>query len=255
MQRPSGALQRLVRSTVALPSPPPQRWYIFRSTITPRILLDTPDCIVFVKSVNDYSTNQYLVGCKRTGVGGLIDCGDENTYAWSTLASKHGLLIQHILATHAHIDHIMGIIPTKIKYPLAKIYLHSGDRDMFDATLLQGFLYGIPGSDDPPQPDVSLKDGDTITVGTLSFKVLHTPGHCPGHCIFYNPENSIVFSGDLLFRHSIGRTDLQDSSPAAMRSSLHRIMALPDNTRVFPGHSDTTTIGEERIGNIFLRNT
>eukprot|EP00906_Rhabdomonas_costata_P015874 RCo022758 len=102
-------------------------------------------------------------------------------------------------------------------------------------------------------PDVFVKDGDFIKVGDLSFQVLFTPGHCPGHCVFYSAQQGLLFAGDLVFDRNVGRTDFAYCDPAAMTRSLARVAELPPRTMVFPGHMNPTTIGEQLRVNSFLR--
>jgi glyoxylase-like metal-dependent hydrolase (beta-lactamase superfamily II) len=110
-------------------------------------------------------------------------------------------------------------------------------------------MYGIP-FEAPDAPDVLIEDRQQLTVGTLTFDVIHTPGHAPGHVVFRN--GTTVFGGDLLFAGSIGRTDLPYADPAAMERSLEKIAQLDDATVVHPGHGPVTTIGEEKASNPFL---
>ena len=114
---------------------------------------------------------------------------------------------------------------------------------------MQAAMYGLP-FDQPDAPDVMLGDGDVLEVGGLRFEVLHTPGHAPGHVVFHG--HGVALVGDCLFAGSIGRTDLPMSNPRDLAASLDRIVALPDDTVVYPGHGPVTTIGAEAASNPFL---
>ena len=131
----------------------------------------------------------------------------------------------------------------------APVALHPLDRPLYDRAPAMGGMYGmdIPAL---PEPAIDLAEGQTVQVGGLRFDVLHLPGHAPGHVAFLG-EGSL-FSGDLLFAGSIGRTDLPLSDPRAMRQSLERIAALDPATRVYPGHGPATTVARELAGNPFL---
>jgi glyoxylase-like metal-dependent hydrolase (beta-lactamase superfamily II) len=107
--------------------------------------------------------------------------------------------------------------------------------------------------DPRPEPTVELKPGMVMRLGPVTFEVRHTPGHTPGHVIFYCPQAGIAFCGDVIFRNSIGRTDLPGGSHAALLNSIQsQVLSLPDDTKLYSGHGEVTTVGEERIGNPFL---
>ena len=122
-------------------------------------------------------------------------------------------------------------------------------RSLYDQGAQQAAAYDIP-FESPPAPDRDLAEGDALTCGALRFEVMHLPGHAPGHVAFYG--NGMLFSGDVLFAGSIGRTDLPLSNPAHMVRSLQRLASLPPETRVHSGHGPVTTIGEELRNNPFL---
>jgi glyoxylase-like metal-dependent hydrolase (beta-lactamase superfamily II) len=103
-------------------------------------------------------------------------------------------------------------------------------------------MFGLP-LEQPPDPDMELKDGQKIMVGNVVLEVIHTPGHCPGHVCFYCEAHGFLIGGDLIFEGSVGRTDFPMCDSGKMKSSLKRIMQLPDETKLFPGHMNPTTIG------------
>jgi hydroxyacylglutathione hydrolase len=134
----------------------------------------------------------------------------------------------------------------------AKFLLHAGDVEMARGTAESARRWGIGEIENPPEPDALLADGDSVDVDGLQLKVLHTPGHTRGSVCFY--ANGIVFAGDTLFQGSIGRTDLPGGDyDEEMGSIVERLMVLPDDTIVLPGHMDQTTIGEERRRNPYVR--
>ncbi len=208
------------------------------------------DVVIAGRPVGPFAMNQYIVGCTRSGEAALIDCGEEPS-AFLDFAGKRSLRVTTIYQTHAHIDHIMGLAATRARID-APIYLHREDLEIYNTAHLQGAMFGMK-CDPPPPPDHFIEDKQTLTLGDLSFRVLHTPGHAPGHVCFHEEERGFMFGGDLLFRMSIGRVDLPGSDPQRMTDSLKAIMTLNDDVRVFPGHMTETTIGLERRTNDFLR--
>jgi hydroxyacylglutathione hydrolase len=134
----------------------------------------------------------------------------------------------------------------------AKICLHPKDRWLYRIAFIQYRLFGVKG-DSPPRPDWWLSEGDQIPIGGFHADVIHTPGHSPGSCCFHVAEEKLLFSGDTLFRRSVGQWSYPGGSFAALvQSILQKLFVLPDDTRVIPGHGEETTIGEERQFNPYL---
>eukprot|EP00906_Rhabdomonas_costata_P005920 RCo008768 len=216
------------------------------------VILETPEFVVMKAAVNAFQMNQYLLGCKRTGEAALVDCGDTESQRWLEAARVRKLDIVHLLQTHAHIDHICGLRVTKELLPRSRVYLHPDDRVWFDSATLQSQMFGLT-CEQPEEPDVELREGNVVEVGQLQLTVLHTPGHTPGSVTLWCPQHNLAFTGDVLFRGSIGRVDFPLSDKRAMVASLRRLMALPAQTTVFPGHNEPTTVGEEVQDNPFLQ--
>lgn len=194
--------------------------------------------------------NSYVIGCARTREGAVIDSGGE-TDRMLELAAGHHLTIIKLLQTHAHIDHIMGLNEMKAVTG-APICLHPKDAPTYAAAGMQAMMFGLQ-MPDPPPVDAALSEGEVVALGTLKLTVMFTPGHAPGHVCFHDRDNGVLFGGDLLFRGSIGRIDLPGANPREMMLSLRRIMdELPDETIVYPGHMEPTTIGRERRSNPFI---
>lgn len=197
-----------------------------------------------------FASNCYIVGSEATSEGLIIDPGAEPETILEAVRTL-GLDIKLIVATHAHIDHIAALRPVK-EATAAPFAIHEAEAD---GGLMQAFsrMLGAVTTGSfkpPPEPDRLLKDGDTIEVGDLSFTVIHTPGHSPGGIALYG--HGVVFSGDTLFNFGIGRFDLPGCSYQQLMDSLNRLMALPDETIVLPGHGPKTTIATERSYNPFL---
>lgn len=214
------------------------------------VLLENEQVVIYGQPVGPFAMNQMLVGCKRKHRAAIVDSG-ASPDAFIEQAKDANLSITHLLQTHAHIDHVAGLAETKRKLPLP-LHLHPDDLPVYQSVPAQGQLYGFPVEALPPI-DHWYTDGETIRVGDLQWTVMHTPGHCPGHVCLYEKSQRILIGGDLLFRMSIGRTDLPLCDGRAMIESLRKVLELPDDVMVFPGHMDTTTIGFERRMNPFLR--
>jgi hydroxyacylglutathione hydrolase len=163
-----------------------------------------------------------------------------------------GLNLQEIWITHAHFDHMAGvnILLQNSEHPL-KIGLHPADMALWQSG--GGADHFAIRMEPCPPPDILFSDGDLLHVGEHLVKVLHAPGHTPGHVMFYSAENSALICGDVIFQGNIGRTDLPGGDPEAMVHSLQtQVIHLPGNTRLLPGHGPESTVEEEILSNPFL---
>ena len=199
--------------------------------------------------VRPYGTNCYIVGSELTREGMVIDPGGD-AEGILRLVKEPGLDIKYIVLTHGHIDHIGAVSELKEAtgaelaiHPEDALYLRgkSGPEGMFPQS-----------AGPPPEVDRMLQDGDTISVSGLHLQVIHTPGHTPGGiCLL---TDGVLFSGDTLFNGGIGRSDFPGGSGPQLLNSIHtRLLVLPDETTVYPGHGPETTIAAERRLNPFLR--
>ena len=197
--------------------------------------------------VGPFASNCYIVGSQSNKEGMIIDPGDE---AKRILKKVEGLKldIKFIVLTHGHIDHT-GALKEVREATGAEVVIHGDDAKSLKEQPL-GKIFGL-FYPTPPPPDRLLKGGDSVDIGDLHFSVLHTPGHTPGGVCLLG--EGVVFSGDTLFNYSIGRSDLPGGNYSQLMNSLQtKLMALPDNTIVYPGHGPETTIGAERKDNPFL---
>ena len=195
------------------------------------------------------STNCYLVINEETKQTVVIDPAGCPSYLMGHMKSE-GLQVEAILLTHGHFDHIMGIDDLRREFPVP-VYVHEGDRE----TLLDPALnlsssytngYTFDGAD-------YIRDGQRLELAGFSFQVIHTPGHTPGGVCYYLESEGVLFSGDTLFQNSVGRTDFPNSSMSDLiRSLREKVMKLPDDVKVYPGHMGETTIGHERKYNPFI---
>ena len=206
--------------------------------------------IVTQITVGAFQENCYLVADSHSEAIAIVDPGSEADKIIAEIEAT-GRTPEAIWITHAHVDHIGAIAPIKQKWDVP-VWLHPLDQSLYRVGERQAQLYGIP-YDAPPPPDRFFEQGEDLKLGSLELSVMHTAGHSPGHVVIHGHGNALV--GDCLFAGSIGRTDLPFSNPAQLEASLQRIISLPAETVVHPGHGDITTIGEERISNPFLNGT
>jgi hydroxyacylglutathione hydrolase len=197
--------------------------------------------------VGAWRANCYIIGSETSGQGLILDPGDESDDILSAVQNS-GLKIKILVATHGHIDHI-GAIGTLKRTLAVPVAIHQSD-----ATALQGdgrFFWGR--SFGPPMnADRILNDGDIIDVADLHFEVINTPGHTFGGICLYG--HGALFTGDTLFHHSIGSSGIGTGTRAQLLNSINdKLMVLPPETVVYPGHGSQTTIGEEKKGNRYIR--
>jgi hydroxyacylglutathione hydrolase len=200
--------------------------------------------------VGPLQCNCSIVGDDATREAMVIDPGD-NIDDILALVEKHKLQVKQIVITHAHIDHVGGAMKLRAATG-APILLNQNDYALLKMLDVQAAWIGMknPGK---VEIDNDLGQSDTLRAGSLTANVIHTPGHTEGSVCLYFPAESKLIAGDTLFAGSIGRTDLPGGSMEKIIKSLHeKVLALPDDTLVVPGHGPLTTIGEERESNPFL---
>ena len=193
------------------------------------------------------STNCYLVYNEGTKKAVIVDPADNAQFILNK-CNELGITPEAILLTHGHFDHIMAAEDVRRSFHI-KIYASETEDAMLSDSGLN-LSGGWAGKQTSFHADVLLKDGDELELIGFRWKVIETPGHTTGSVCYYVPEEEVVFSGDTLFCESYGRTDLPTGSSSQMVSSLlDKVFALPDDTMVYPGHGDTTTIGYEKKNN------
>ena len=201
-------------------------------------------------TVGAFQENCYVVGDEASGVGAIVDPGDEAARIALTVEQTDLELAQTLL-TDAHIHHVGAVAALADEYG-CPVLMHAEAEPMLKALPQQAVMMGMRFGR-VPEVDRYVEDEETLEVGNLALRSLYTPGHAPGHLAFYIESEGLVLSGDALFAGSVGRVDLPGGSmEVLMRSIRERLLTLPDGTRVFPGHGPQTTIGEERAHNPFL---
>ena len=207
------------------------------------------------RAVAPFFKNGFVVGCEDTREGVIIDPGDEVDQLLEA-ATRHRLSIRMILLTHAHLDHVTGVAKAK-KVLDVPIWLHKDDNFLYEQVVEQGLMFGLRVDPQPPVDHFYEGEGP-LRFGRYTVRVRHTPGHCPGGvCLAVSKEGeqqATLFVGDTLFAGSIGRTDLPGGNLETLLRSIREVLfSYPDDTVVWSGHGEQTTIGRERRSNPFLQ--
>lgn len=200
--------------------------------------------------VGPLQCNCSIIGDEATREAMVIDPGDDINHVLE-LVRKHNLQVKQIVITHAHIDHVAGAMKLRAATG-APILLNRNDYELLKILDVQAAWIGVPVPT-PVEIDHSIANGDSVSAGSHTAQVLHTPGHTEGSICLYFPAEQKLIAGDTLFAGSIGRTDLPGGSMQKILRSLHTtVLELPDETVVVPGHGPLTNIGQERESNPFL---
>jgi len=196
-----------------------------------------------------FSENCYIAQSETAAL--IIDPGHSARVLIDKVDTSQ-LQIVAVANTHAHIDHVAAVSEI-CELSNAPFWLHGDEEVVLQSIPLQAQMFGFPLCN-PPKPDRLLVDNDILAIGEIKLQVLHTPGHSPGGCCFYQPEARVIFVGDTLFAGSIGRSDLPGGDHDTLIASIKaRLLTLPDDVVCYSGHGPQTTIGHERERNPFLR--
>lgn len=199
--------------------------------------------------LGEISNNTYLVWDQPSGEAAIIDPSFNPKPVIDAIRSN-GLNLTGIWLTHGHFDHFIGIPEIISAYGPVPVYLHPGDGPLFAAGGL-GRNFGFLAAS-LPAPE-SFPASRVLNLGSSDIEIRETPGHSPGHVIFYSESDAVVFTGDLIFRQSVGRTDLPGSDQDALLKSIYeQVLTLPGETRILPGHNDETTVDDEVEYNPYL---
>lgn len=199
--------------------------------------------------VGQLDVNCYLISDESTSEAMIIDPGDEFERITEVIDKKR-VTPRYILFTHAHYDHVCAAGELKDRYKAASLVMHEDEKALYEMTKKLCLSWGFDPDDFPP-PDVTVRNGDILSIGRVVFEIIHSPGHTPGSICLYG-EGSL-FTGDTLFKGSVGRSDLSGGDTERLFDSLKKIMLLPPDTKIFCGHGEETTIEHESEHNPFLR--
>lgn len=201
--------------------------------------------------VTPFQQNCTLIWDDEARVGAVVDPGGDLDRIEAAIAQQ-GVRIEKILLTHGHIDHAGGAAELKERLGVPVEGPHEADKFLLDSLPLTGANYGLEGAR-AVTPDRWLAEGDQVTVGGLTFDILHAPGHSPGSVVFVSRDARFALVGDVVFKGSVGRTDLPGGDFDTLVRSIHeRLFPLGDHVTCLPGHGPATTIGHERVHNPFV---
>lgn len=196
-------------------------------------------------------TNCYLIGDEDARQAVIFDAPDHAVGPLLEQADQRGLDVIGLWLTHGHFDHIADHELVTQRFPKAKVLIHRLDEPKLQEPNSSVFV--LPFTIPPRSADGYLDDGQTLSLGRFEVKVIHTPGHSPGHVMFHIPQEKVLIGGDLIICGATGRTDLPDSDHAELERSIRKIMTLPPETRLLPGHCEVTTLGQELATNPYVR--
>jgi hydroxyacylglutathione hydrolase len=202
--------------------------------------------------IEPLQVNTYLIADSETKISAVIDPSFDNQVVLEE-NKKRGWSLRQVWLTHAHFDHIAGVVGVANAFmPALPVGLHPADLELWaQAGGAEDFGFTINAG---PDPTIRFYQGQVLTLGKLKFLVRHAPGHTHGSVMFYCPEAVVMFCGDVIFKGSIGRTDLPGSNRLELLHSIRsQIINLPDEVRLLPGHGEATSVGQEKKNNPFLK--
>jgi hydroxyacylglutathione hydrolase len=198
-------------------------------------------------------TNCFLIADESARQAVLFDAPDHTVEPLLKETRKRGWDLVGLWLTHGHFDHFADHHTVKEQFPKARILIHRLDEPKAQHPEIQTRMFGLPFTIPPLKADAYVTDDQQLELGSMTVKVLHTPGHAPGHVGYYFPSEGLLVGGDLIIGGSVGRTDLPDSDHSSLEASIRRVMQLPDKTKLLGGHGPITTLGDERRRNPFVR--
>ncbi len=196
-------------------------------------------------------TNAFLVADEASKKAVIFDAPDGTVAPLVEQAKQRGWDVIGLWLTHGHFDHVADHAVVTRAFPNAKVLIHPLDEAKLQDP--RSSMFPLPFVIPPRSADGHVVEGQKLAIGEIQVEVIETPGHSPGHVMFYMPGEEVLVGGDLIIMGAIGRTDLPDSDHAALEASVRRVMKLPASTRLLPGHGQPSTLGEEMQGNLYVR--
>ena len=197
------------------------------------------------------STAAYLVADEQSGEAVIFDAPNDTVAPLLDEVARRGWTLTGLWLTHGHFDHVADHAIVTGRFPAAKLLMHPLDEPKLQDP--RSAVFTLPFVIPPRSADQPLAGGQTLSIGSIAVRVIHTPGHSPGHVSFYFPNEATLIGGDLILMNSVGRTDLPDSDEAQLFESLRSVMRLPPETRLLPGHGHESTLAEELQLNPYVR--
>lgn len=195
-------------------------------------------------------SNCYIVTDEESGEAAVVDCGE---FSAEIEAALENVKLKYILLTHGHADHLLGVYDMKNSYPDAQIVISEEDSPCLTDEMYSFAVSIAPGCQRFLSPDTLVKEGDVLTFGNESVRVLHTPGHTPGSVCYLFEKSGVLFTGDTLFCLTVGRTDLPGGNDEQMYYSVKRFFDMQGDFDIYPGHNRATTLEYERRRNRYMR--
>jgi glyoxylase-like metal-dependent hydrolase (beta-lactamase superfamily II) len=196
-------------------------------------------------------TNSYLIADEHSGKAVLFDAPNDTVAPLLAEADRLGLDVIGLWLTHGHFDHTADHAKVTERFPRAKVLIHKLDEPKLIEP--KSRLFPLPFTIPPRRADAYVSDGDELKIGSLAVKVIYTPGHSSGHVMYHFPVEKLLVGGDLIIMGAVGRTDLPDASETDLAESIRRVMLLPDDTTLLPGHGHAGALGDERRNNPYVR--
>jgi glyoxylase-like metal-dependent hydrolase (beta-lactamase superfamily II) len=190
-------------------------------------------------------TNCFLIADEAAKQAVLFDAPDHTVGDLLDTVRQRGWDLIGLWLTHGHFDHIADHQVVTDRFPQARVLIHRLDEPKLQRPGVQSRMFMLPFTIPPRSADAHVEDGQKLAIGALEVEVIHTPGHAPGHVMYHFPREQVLVGGDLIIANAVGRTDLPDSNHADLEASIRRVMKLPAQTRLLPGHGELTTLGEQ----------
>ena len=197
------------------------------------------------------ATNCYLVADENSKRAVLFDAPDHTVGPVVEEAKRRGWEVVGLWLTHGHFDHIADHAMVTEAFPGARVLMHRLDAPKLRNP--RSSMFPLPFVIPPREPDGLVEDGEELSIGSIKVRVIHTPGHAPGHVMYHLVDEGVLIGGDLIICGAVGRTDLPDSDEGELAESIRRVMRLPAETQLLPGHCGVSTLGEELETNTYVR--